>query len=135
MLMVGVFGPKYPCEEVFIKHVGNNQYNVQYVNFIWYFESNIDLLLFRRYEKKVNICWLLNGAINIFQVHLGMLKLFKYQSNEITSNKNNKSSPFYLYAYMLENFFLYIFFSLSLSLSSFVILLCVHACSNYSSFY
>ncbi|CAF3874766.1 unnamed protein product [Rotaria magnacalcarata] len=30
MLMVGVFGPKYPCEEVFIKHVGNNQYNVQY---------------------------------------------------------------------------------------------------------
>ncbi len=31
MLMVGVFGPKYPCEEVFIKHVGNNQYNVQYV--------------------------------------------------------------------------------------------------------
>lgn len=32
MLMVGVFGPKHPCEEVFIKHVGNNQYNVQYVN-------------------------------------------------------------------------------------------------------
>ena len=31
MLMVGVFGPKHPCEEVFIKHVGNNQYNVQYV--------------------------------------------------------------------------------------------------------
>ncbi len=31
MLMVGVFGPKYPCEEVFIKHIGNNQYNVQYV--------------------------------------------------------------------------------------------------------
>ncbi|CAF0875720.1 unnamed protein product [Rotaria sordida] len=30
MLMVGVFGPKCPCEEVFIKHVGNNQYNVQY---------------------------------------------------------------------------------------------------------
>ncbi|CAF1669362.1 unnamed protein product, partial [Adineta ricciae] len=30
MLMVGVFGPKYPCEEVFVKHVGNNQYNVQY---------------------------------------------------------------------------------------------------------
>jgi len=30
MLMVGVFGPKYPCEEVFIKHIGNNQYNVQY---------------------------------------------------------------------------------------------------------
>ena len=35
MLMVSVFGPKYPCEEVFIKHVGNNQYNVQYVrNFL-----------------------------------------------------------------------------------------------------
>ena len=31
MLMVGVFGPKYPCEEVFIKHIGNNLYNVQYV--------------------------------------------------------------------------------------------------------
>ncbi|CAF1103836.1 unnamed protein product, partial [Adineta ricciae] len=30
MLMVGVFGPKAPCEEVFIKHIGNNQYNVQY---------------------------------------------------------------------------------------------------------
>ena len=30
MLMVGVFGPKCPCEEVFIKHTGNNQYNVQY---------------------------------------------------------------------------------------------------------
>jgi len=30
MLMVGVFGPKYPCEEVFIKHIGNNLYNVQY---------------------------------------------------------------------------------------------------------
>ncbi len=34
MLMVGVFGPKYPCEEVFIKHIGNNQYNVQYVSLI-----------------------------------------------------------------------------------------------------
>lgn len=32
MLMVGVFGPKYPCEEVFIKHLGSNQYNVQYVS-------------------------------------------------------------------------------------------------------
>ncbi len=32
MLMVGVFGPNYPCEEVFIKHIGNNQYNVQYVS-------------------------------------------------------------------------------------------------------
>ncbi|CAF0854304.1 unnamed protein product [Didymodactylos carnosus] len=30
MLMVGVYGPKYPCEEVFIKHMGNNQYNVSY---------------------------------------------------------------------------------------------------------
>ncbi|CAF3689932.1 unnamed protein product, partial [Rotaria sp. Silwood1] len=30
-LMVDVFGPKYPCEEVFIKHMGNNQYNVQYI--------------------------------------------------------------------------------------------------------
>ena len=34
MLMVGVFGPKYPCEEVFVKHVGNNQYNVQYVRIV-----------------------------------------------------------------------------------------------------
>ena len=32
MLMVGVFGPKNPCEEVFIKHVGSNLYNVQYVS-------------------------------------------------------------------------------------------------------
>ena len=30
MLMVGVYGPKTPCEEVIIKHVGNQQYNVTY---------------------------------------------------------------------------------------------------------
>lgn len=30
MLMVGVYGPKTPCEEVVIKHVGNNQYQVTY---------------------------------------------------------------------------------------------------------
>ncbi|CAF4240776.1 unnamed protein product [Rotaria sp. Silwood2] len=30
MLKVGVFGAKSPCEEVFIKHIGNNLYNVQY---------------------------------------------------------------------------------------------------------
>jgi hypothetical protein len=41
MLMVGVFGPKYPCEEVFIKHIGNNQYNVQYVSF-YYFDLKIN---------------------------------------------------------------------------------------------
>lgn len=38
MLMVGVFGPKYPCEEVFIKHIGNNQYNVQYVRIDGYYD-------------------------------------------------------------------------------------------------
>lgn len=30
MLMVGVYGPKNPCEEVVIKHVGNQQYQVNY---------------------------------------------------------------------------------------------------------
>ncbi|CAF3608533.1 unnamed protein product, partial [Rotaria sp. Silwood2] len=30
MLKVSVFGAKSPCEEVFIKHIGNNLYNVQY---------------------------------------------------------------------------------------------------------
>lgn len=31
MLMVGVLGPNLPCEEVRIKHIGRNQYNVSYV--------------------------------------------------------------------------------------------------------
>uniref|UniRef100_A0A3Q3NEY2 Filamin C, gamma b (actin binding protein 280) n=1 Tax=Mastacembelus armatus TaxID=205130 RepID=A0A3Q3NEY2_9TELE len=30
MLMVGVHGPKTPCEEVYVKHVGNRMYNVTY---------------------------------------------------------------------------------------------------------
>ncbi|XP_072922819.1 filamin-C isoform X2 [Hemitrygon akajei] len=30
MLMVGVHGPKAPCEEVYVKHVGNRIYNVTY---------------------------------------------------------------------------------------------------------
>ncbi|XP_029017551.1 filamin-C-like isoform X2 [Betta splendens] len=30
MLMVGVHGPKAPCEEVYVKHVGNRMYNVTY---------------------------------------------------------------------------------------------------------
>lgn len=30
MLMVGVYGPKAPCEEVVIKHIGNQQYQVTY---------------------------------------------------------------------------------------------------------
>lgn len=30
MLMVGVYGPKTPCEEVVIKHIGNQQYQVNY---------------------------------------------------------------------------------------------------------
>lgn len=42
MLMVGVFGPKYPCEEVFIKHIGSNQYNVQYVSVLLDLESDLD---------------------------------------------------------------------------------------------
>lgn len=31
ILFVGVHGPKGPCEEVFIKHQGRNQYNVSYM--------------------------------------------------------------------------------------------------------
>uniref|UniRef100_A0A8D0GGW0 Filamin B n=1 Tax=Sphenodon punctatus TaxID=8508 RepID=A0A8D0GGW0_SPHPU len=31
MLLVGVHGPTTPCEEVSVKHLGNNQYNVTYV--------------------------------------------------------------------------------------------------------
>jgi filamin len=31
MLMVGVMGPKLPCEEVRIRHVGRNQYSVSYL--------------------------------------------------------------------------------------------------------
>uniref|UniRef100_A0A672U5G6 Filamin C n=1 Tax=Strigops habroptila TaxID=2489341 RepID=A0A672U5G6_STRHB len=30
MLMVGVHGPKTPCEEVYVKHMGNRIYNVTY---------------------------------------------------------------------------------------------------------
>jgi len=30
MLWVGCFGPKNPCEEVHIKHMGRNQYQVFY---------------------------------------------------------------------------------------------------------
>lgn len=30
MLMVGVHGPHAPCEEVFVKHMGNKLYNVTY---------------------------------------------------------------------------------------------------------
>eukprot|EP00062_Callorhinchus_milii_P024157 gi/632983767/ref/XP_007908811.1/ PREDICTED: filamin-C [Callorhinchus milii] len=30
MLMVGVHGPKTPCEEVYVKHMGNRVYNVTY---------------------------------------------------------------------------------------------------------
>uniref|UniRef100_A0A673XWD6 Filamin C n=1 Tax=Salmo trutta TaxID=8032 RepID=A0A673XWD6_SALTR len=30
MLMVGVHGPKTPCEEVYVKHLGNRMYNVTY---------------------------------------------------------------------------------------------------------
>ncbi|CAL8338413.1 unnamed protein product [Merluccius merluccius] len=31
MLMVGVRGPLVPCEEVLVKHMGNNQYNISYL--------------------------------------------------------------------------------------------------------
>lgn len=31
ILFVGVHGPKGPCEEVFVKHTGHNQYNVSYI--------------------------------------------------------------------------------------------------------
>jgi len=30
ILMVGVYGPKNPCEEVVVKHIGNHQYQVTY---------------------------------------------------------------------------------------------------------
>lgn len=31
MLMVGVMGPKLPCEEVRVRHVGGNRYGVSYL--------------------------------------------------------------------------------------------------------
>jgi filamin len=31
IVYVGVYGPKGPCEEVFIKHLGHNNYQVNYV--------------------------------------------------------------------------------------------------------
>lgn len=31
ILFVGIHGPKGPCEEVFIKHQGHNQYTVNYI--------------------------------------------------------------------------------------------------------
>jgi len=31
MLLVGVYGPKYPCDEVFVKHQGGGQYSVSYI--------------------------------------------------------------------------------------------------------
>lgn len=31
MLLIGVHGPTTPCEEVSMKHVGSQQYNVTYV--------------------------------------------------------------------------------------------------------
>ncbi|XP_057318837.1 filamin-A isoform X3 [Microplitis mediator] len=31
ILYVGVYGPKGPCEEVYVKHVGRNNYNVSYL--------------------------------------------------------------------------------------------------------
>lgn len=31
IVFVGVYGPKGPCEEVFIKHLGHNNYQVNYV--------------------------------------------------------------------------------------------------------
>ncbi len=30
MLLVGVDGPKVPCEEILVKHLGNRLYNVNY---------------------------------------------------------------------------------------------------------
>ena len=30
MLLVGVDGPKVPCEEILVKHLGNRMYNVSY---------------------------------------------------------------------------------------------------------
>lgn len=31
MLLVGVHGPKTPCEEIIVKHLGNRLYNVTYL--------------------------------------------------------------------------------------------------------
>ena len=30
ILLVGIHGPKSPCEEVYVKHLGNKNYNVTY---------------------------------------------------------------------------------------------------------
>lgn len=30
MLLVGVHGPRTPCEKVYVKHMGNRLYNVTY---------------------------------------------------------------------------------------------------------
>lgn len=30
MLLVGVDGPRVPCEEILVKHLGNRMYNVSY---------------------------------------------------------------------------------------------------------
>jgi filamin len=31
ILFIGMYGPKGPCEEVFIKHIGRNNYNINYL--------------------------------------------------------------------------------------------------------
>lgn len=106
MLMVGVFGPKYPCEEVFIKHIGNNQYNVQYVRLNSSSKFSFSKMFsFRLSEKKVDTCWLSNGVINIFLVLHGILKLFKNKNNSnnesnAPTQKQNRTSPFSFFIYM-----------------------------------
>ena len=37
--MVGIIGPKSPCEEVLIKHLGEKQYNVTYEKMESYYQQ------------------------------------------------------------------------------------------------
>uniref|UniRef100_A0A8C0PG73 Filamin B n=1 Tax=Canis lupus familiaris TaxID=9615 RepID=A0A8C0PG73_CANLF len=49
MLLIGVHGPTTPCEEVSMKHVGNQQYNVTYV-----VKEKGDYILAVKWEKNTS---------------------------------------------------------------------------------
>ena len=44
-------GPKYPCKEVFVKYMGKDQYNVQYVC-IYFLIFNQLIVLFQTPQEK-----------------------------------------------------------------------------------
>ncbi len=131
MLMVGVFGPKYPCEEVFIKHIGNNQYNVQYVSDDWIFCFDFSFVVFFflldcTREGRIHVdCEMGRSTHPGFSLahrsRLGEERHVKNANERASNNTNTTKFSSYLYAYMLENFSFYIFsFALwwnSLSLS------------------